>query len=35
MELLMYSDRDSLEEGVRIKKLISKFANMANLKISS
>jgi hypothetical protein len=35
MELLMYSDRDSLEEGVRIKKLISKFANIANLKISS
>ena len=35
LELLMYSGRDSPEEGVRIRKLISKFAKMANLKISS
>lgn len=34
LELLMYSGRDSPEEGVRIRELVSKFAKMADLKIS-
>ena len=34
LELLMYSERDSPEEAIRVRKLVSKFAKMANLKIS-
>ena len=34
LELLMYSGRDSPGEGARVRKLVSKFAKMANLKIS-
>ena len=32
--LLMHEGRDSPEEGVRVRKLVTKFAKMANIKIS-